>query len=292
MKSGRGRKSRIPATYAVDLAKAELLRLYLADEEFSEEFESVRQRHETTLCQLLRDTSDSGTTENHTPDDSETEIMKLLEKTGPGISRAMEIGAKAISLEKATTDYRLEGLVRSRFSGGHVEELVELAKDLRRLAIRFGFDYSWAVPYLLSHAITEMVPEVIAISDRDKCRELIELLCSEDIAKSLKWPPLVITIPAAFVLWLSEGRILEGVRKRLRAYKVELAESGVSLDTQDALHRQIRWLFAHKRHRLSAKETMDTDYLGNTIVGYSHIADTIRNWDKRLTGQCSRVPLG
>lgn len=291
MKSGHGRKiRRIPAAYAVDLGKAELLRLYREDGEFSERFERLRQKHETAICHLLRDTSDLGTTDRRASDNSETEIMKVLEKTSPGISRVLEISAKVLDLEKAMSGHRLEELLSSRFPAAHVEGLVELAKELRSLAISFGLDYPWAVPHLLSIAIVKTANKVVPASNPDRILELVKQLCAEELAKSVNIPPLVITIPAFFVLWPSESEILKHVREQLHAYKDDLARHGISLETRDALYRQICWLFAWKRHRYTAKQILDSDYyLGDCVVGYTHIADAIRDWERRFSGDVRRT---
>lgn len=150
MKSGHGRrKRRVPAAYALDLAKEELLRLYMADPEFLEQFQGVRQKYKTAICHLLSGTSYLQTTEDDVSEDSDTKIIKALEKAWAETSRVMEIVAEVPDLEEVGSSSRLEEALSTYFPTDQVRGLVGLIKDLSGVAIGFGLDYPWAVSRLL-----------------------------------------------------------------------------------------------------------------------------------------------
>lgn len=273
---------RIPTQYSVDLAKYTLLELYLGDQEFEQLFTVIIEKHKAflsglaTLPQFVSQSDCSFS----------TYIDKTLEEAFPGAREHLELIERIGQLEREAPDGNFTAILLGYLPADYAEDFKKLLKEIGSLARKFGLDYPWAVPLLLITAISRMfirkktnnVPNGLV----DKYRHLLMQATSQSLVQSMQqWEPLRIEIPAAIVAWLPANKILEIVRTRLRDYREGLKKY-VSLDTQDRFHTQIRWVFAKKRYNLSAKQIMDSEFLGEELVGYEHIAGTIRSWERKL----------
>lgn len=279
------KRTRIPVAWGLDLAKCELLKLYLADQKFSEEFSRLRQKHVAVLSYIL--TAQFGSESNSMPtfDDLDVKLIEVLQEDGPNTLGWWRLIDKIHELERVTVDNDFEENLLSHFQLDTVEGLTELIRDLRSLADQFGFDYPWAVPRLLTVAIIDSgidknPSDRTSLTEKDHAN--IAELVYDRVAKSLPWQPLQITIPAAFFFMFSESEILSLVRGLLKRYKSELAKYRISFDTLDELPKHIRWLFARKRHRLSPKKISASECAEYKPTNYTHIQAEIRKWDKWL----------
>ena len=283
---------RIPVAYALQLAKWELVNLYLEDNEFSADFSRLRQVHKSVLSRLIKTPFGPEADSKTTSEEYLDKLIELLGKAAPDIGGALRFTDKIDEILQVTADIDFETTLLSHFPPDRVKGLEELVRELRSLANQFGLDYAWSVPLLLIAAVGDPVSETTidrkttsATSFSDEERDLIRDLLAMEVyrlsAKSTEnLEPLRIEIPAAMVLWIPTNTILNIVRTFVQSYKENMGNSGIPQDTQSGLHKQIRWVFAKKRYNLSYKGIMDSEYYGDKYAGYSQIANAIRKWDK------------
>ena len=294
MKSAaRGKSTRVPSAYAEDLAKYELIDLYLKDGEFSSELGRILRKHDTVLTRLLNSPHDPGVMGEAAASDLERQVLETLRRDAPRFYRSLQLTTIIGDLERMAADRHVdvENLLPDRFPPDCVDGVLELAADIRTMATRFGLDYPWAVPRLLKYVIaTKDTGEDEAIKS---LWPLMPIHVFGSLARSIERPALLIRLPAAFVLLYSESQIIKMMRQLLHAYKQKLKKEGFPLDTKDAFSKQLGWVFAHKRHALSAKQisseiewTVIKSENGEThdigLANENHVRDVLRKWGRML----------
>lgn len=285
MKSVKIRAKRIPAAYGIDIARYELLTLFLADQQFSEEFTQLRQKHSAMLSRLLTAKFGSESSSMPSQDKLDNKEIEFFEMVFPNSSGMWRLIDKIGELERAAADNDFENSLLSYIQLYSGEDLSELLKDLRSLADQFGFDYPWAVPRLLREIINDVYIyenpiDRTSLTEQDQA--MIALWVYSALAKSVPLQPLQIEIPAVLPLLLTESQILDMVKERIKTYKSDLAKYQLSFDSLTALPEHMRWLFAHKRHHLSAKKIWESESAEYGTENYTHVADEIRKWERKL----------
>ncbi len=278
----------IPSAFADDLARYELIRLYLEDDAFSTELNSLQRQYQDDIVDFLQ--SDGKDALIESSDMQSTECFETYELNDyPEYQKVLECVRNIGRAENRCLTEKKETFINvlpSIFPHEHAKLFVEISVALEMLTTRFGFDYYFAIPRLLADMVTSVSIQIVQdygwkLSEDDFSN--LKLTSYESIAKSTGQKPLIIVLDALVIMYQTEREILAHVKEQLHGYKEKLKNIGFELDSKDQMEKQIGWVFAQKRYGLSAKEILNSEFLGGPAVDYHHISDTIRDWDDRLS---------